>query len=396
MMYPPSSLHRHVNSKLATHVARAAFVGLLMLMVIVKASAQPTCGNQFYQGFETDASGWFDATRVASGTNGIASSTGSFHAEIASTDFTRWGGYNSTFPTGGFTTSLDIYLDLSATSTNDTRFDFTSAISTPANGHRRDFAFNAGFYNDGGAGNRFVISASNSTGRGNSYPKNPGRNPVAIATSGWYTFQHHFYDNGSGVLAVDLKVIDASDVTLGSWTLSDASDIIGTTVGGNRYGWFASNEFDFLAIDETFRTGVATPIIVDAGADQTVYNGYGPMSCATLSASPSGYSYLWSPGGETTQSITVCPTATTTYSVTVTDVLGCTGSDDVTVNVVDVACGNNGDKVTVCHNGRQICVSANAVAAHLAHGDQLGACGLGKRGIESVPEIDRLELSQNR
>ena len=45
-----------------------------------------------------------------------------------------------------------------------------------------------------------------------------------------------------------------------TWVLSDPSDIIGTTVGGNRYGWFVQNEFDGLAIDNSFRTGiVSTP-----------------------------------------------------------------------------------------------------------------------------------------
>jgi len=39
---------------------------------------------------------------------------------------------------------------------------------------------------------------------------------------------------------------------------SDPSDIIGTTVGGNRYGWFVQNEFDGLAIDNSFRTGVVS------------------------------------------------------------------------------------------------------------------------------------------
>jgi hypothetical protein len=37
------------------------------------------------------------------------------------------------------------------------------------------------------------------------------------------------------------------------WTLSDPADVIGTTVGGNRYGLFASNEFPFLAIDNSKR-----------------------------------------------------------------------------------------------------------------------------------------------
>src|SRR5688500_7472001 len=35
-------------------------------------------------------------------------------------------------------------------------------------------------------------------------------------------------------------------------------------------------------------------------------------------------------------------------------------------------CGNN--KVFICHNVITICVSVNAVPAHLAHGDFLGTC----------------------
>ena len=36
-------------------------------------------------------------------------------------------------------------------------------------------------------------------------PGQPGPRSVQRSpTSGWYTFQHHFYNNGSGVLAVDM------------------------------------------------------------------------------------------------------------------------------------------------------------------------------------------------
>jgi hypothetical protein len=41
----------------------------------------------------------------------------------------------------------------------------------------------------------------------------------------------------------------------GTWTLSDPSDVIGTTVGGNRYGWFATNEFPFLPFDTSALIG---------------------------------------------------------------------------------------------------------------------------------------------
>jgi len=51
-----------------------------------------------------------------------------------------------------------------------------------------------------------------------------------------------------------------SNVPIGMWVRSDPSDIIGVTVGGNRYGWFVQNEFDGLAIDNSFRTGIlSTP-----------------------------------------------------------------------------------------------------------------------------------------
>jgi len=141
---------------------------------------------------------------------------------------------------------------------NDTRFDWTSAINTPSCGHRRDFVFNAGFYTDTdttGSGPRFVISASNNAGRGNAFPKNPGRDPYTITTEGWYTFEHRFRDNGLGVLAVDLTIRNQAGLALMTWTLSDPSDVIGSTVGGNRYGWFATDEFPYLAFDTSMLVG---------------------------------------------------------------------------------------------------------------------------------------------
>ena len=39
----------------------------------------------------------------------------------------------------------------------------------------------------------------------------------------------------------------------GTWNLSDASDIIGDTVGGNRYGWIVTNSFGSIALDNVTR-----------------------------------------------------------------------------------------------------------------------------------------------
>jgi hypothetical protein len=244
----------------STRTKNLSMIVTLMFMSVFHSSAV------FFQSFETDTSGWEGANRVVTGTHGVVSKTGAFHAEDSGGAFTRFGGYSETFPPGGYTTSIDIYLDVPQPSMtdsdtpylNDTRFDWDSAISNPQCGHRRDFVFNAGFYTDTdstGTGPRFVISASNNTGRGNSFPKNPGRMPYTINVEGWYTFEHRFRDNGAGQLAVDLTIKNALGIPLVTWTLSDPSDVIGVTVGGNRYGWFATDEFPFLAFDTSVLAG---------------------------------------------------------------------------------------------------------------------------------------------
>ena len=249
---------------------RKALLAVPVLAIALVMSSQIFAATLFTQGFETDTSGWFTPTRVASGTNGITAAAGSFYAQTAQDagDFTRWGGYN--LSTGGspgafqpYMTSIDIYLNLSSGAANDTRFDISSAINGPTGSFLRDFVFNAGFYTSAdltgpGAGtDRFVIAAGNNAGRGSSFPKDPGHAPVAISSSGWYTFQWSFFDNG-GQLGVTMDILDSTSSVIASWLLG--SDLI-STVGGNRYGWFASNEFSFLAIDNALLTGVSpTPL----------------------------------------------------------------------------------------------------------------------------------------
>lgn len=246
-------------------------LNILLIMCIAGATAFAGFSN----GFETDISGWdafggsYDPIRVASGTSGITSASGSFHAESSAVGSAgNWGGYNygagdavaTTFQE--YITSVDIYLDISGGWANDTRFDFSSAINNAAGTHNRDFIFNGGFYNDddgspGTGTDRFIISASNTSQPGSAYAKNPGRNPIAISTTGWYTFEHHFY-NSAGVLAVDLSIYDSSSTLVNTWNLSDPTDFI-TGIGGNRYGWFDYNQFSTLAFDNSSLTTVPEP-----------------------------------------------------------------------------------------------------------------------------------------
>jgi hypothetical protein len=232
-------------------------VATCIAIALALASVQLRATIHYFQGFETDTYDWAGVNRVASGNNGIASAAGGFHAEADSVPapgispaFTKFGGYESTFPAGGYTTSVDVYLNVEAGNANDTRFDWSSAINKPDGTHRRDFVFNAGFYNvtsASGSSPRFVINASTNATRSGAFPENSGW--FAITTTGWYTFEHHFRNAGLGVLAVDLSISTLNGAPLKTWTLSDPTDTIGETVGGHRYGWLVIQEFPVLAID---------------------------------------------------------------------------------------------------------------------------------------------------
>ncbi len=68
------------------------------------------------------------------------------------------------------------------------------------------------------------------------------------------------------------------------------------------------------------------------------------------------YSYMWSTG-ETTPTIDVTPTATTTYTVTVADAAGCIGVDSVRVELQMTVTADAGEDQTVC-SGDDVLLSA--------------------------------------
>jgi hypothetical protein len=258
------------------------FVMAVLAATWMAADAPP---GPYFNGFEQNTSGWFNnggtIKRVGSlyDSSGYAdmipSASGSYHArlgldpnpdtcvngggtqDVYNAPYTNWGGYSSIFPPGGYQTRVDIYLDVQWAQANlDKRFDWSSAVSTPTGQHRRDFVFNAGTEPSG-----FVISGSTNGTRCGAFPADPGHTPVHIIASGWYTFEHSFTGLPGGPLAVTMRVINKStNAIVGFWVQSVPGDIIGVTVGGNRYGWFVQNEIDELAIDNSERTGiVSTP-----------------------------------------------------------------------------------------------------------------------------------------
>jgi len=104
--------------------------------------------------------------------------------------------------------------------------------------------------------------------------------------------------------------------------------------------------------------------IVNAGPDQTICSGCQNGSAnltATVSSGTSPYTFSWSPStGLNNPNISnpiACPTATTNYTVTVTDSKGCKGTDVVTVFVKPLPTITVGSNQSVCNNG---CVTLSA------------------------------------
>lgn len=104
----------------------------------------------------------------------------------------------------------------------------------------------------------------------------------------------------------------------------------------------------------TFNINVNSPLSVDAGSNQTICY----TDSVTLNGSISGgnppYSYYWSPGSLLSDSTILNPStypsdSTITYTLTVTDSLGCTRSENVTINITPIITLDAGPDTTVCY-----------------------------------------------
>jgi len=129
--------------------------------------------------------------------------------------------------------------------------------------------------------------------------------------------------------------------------------------------------------------------VAPGGEVNTIYIGYGPASLTYAAVASGGtpfddgsYQYLWS-SGETTSSISVAPgiPGLYNYTVTITDKLGCTATSSIAVNVIDVRCGKNLDKVELCKTPpgnpdktSVVCINREDVANQLKNGSHLSVC----------------------
>ena len=240
-------------------VVTAALCLLIAGMAFADAPPAP-----YFDGFETVATGadtwggdgWndygsptSDLIRLDVTSNGTLSRPGSNWVGrfTQGGPYTRFGGYDPTWPEGGFYESIDIYFD-NATSAGS-QLEFSMAMSKPDGSHVQDFVYHM---HRADSGDGFNVWASNNASIPG-FVSGPTQDNVLVDSDGWYTLNTRWYANGDGNLAADMSILGGSGL-INTWTRTNTALDVPTDVGGNRYGWFTWNTWDTVYIDNVTRS----------------------------------------------------------------------------------------------------------------------------------------------
>ncbi|MDX5418748.1 MAG: T9SS type A sorting domain-containing protein, partial [Hymenobacteraceae bacterium] len=209
---------------------------------------------------------------------------------------------------------------------------------------------------------------------------------VKLNISGTKEWDKTFGGDGGDYLRSLEKTIDGGYILGGSSSSGISGDKTEFFIGLEDY-WVIKLSPEEACTPPTPSIAVVPTSTVYTGGDAgTIYLGYGPQRVRLVASGAERYE--WSPAeGLSDPSVAdpvFTPTAAGSYTFTVTAYNGtCSATASVTITVIDVRCGNG--KVLLCHKGKQICISASAVAAHLRNHpeDRLGSCGTSK-ALEKV------------
>lgn len=230
-----------------------------------------------------------------------------------------------------------------------------------------------------------VILAANT---GTSYVWSTGATTqnINVTTSGNYTVTVTTSGSGSAVsspVTVTVNALPTASITAGgATTFCQGGSVTLTASAGSSYLWSPGNQTtQAIAVTTTgsytVRVTNANGCSATSGAKSVTVNSLptatisasGPLninqgSTVTLTAS-AGSSYLWSPGNQTTQSITVGSAGS--YTVRVTNSNGCSatsGASVVTINGTATATITAGGPTTFCQGGT-VTLTANTGTSYL-------------------------------
>ncbi|HEY32959.1 MAG TPA: hypothetical protein G4O10_07620 [Dehalococcoidia bacterium] len=188
----------------------------------------------YFNGFEVDTYGWFPwggtISRVASGTNGVPSADGNWHAEVIDA-YTNFSGYSSVFPAGGFRQIVDVYIDSSMGNVGD-----AWALDNAING-------DDGIWEEAGGVGALKATDGNwwlaADGDGAGYP-GPATGGVGleIDTAGWYTIESQWVENTDDPSRIDRNTFIYDSTGIQIYENYNLKQVALADAGGNRYGWF--------------------------------------------------------------------------------------------------------------------------------------------------------------
>ncbi|HEU4718109.1 MAG TPA: PKD domain-containing protein [Bacteroidia bacterium] len=137
---------------------------------------------------------------------------------------------------------------------------------------------------------------------------------------------------------INFTDLSTNGPTSWSWSFSGASvpsstqqnptNICYNAAGTYAVTLVATNPNGNGSLTKTGYIIVNPPPTANAGSDVSICTGQ-----QTTLIGSGGSTYLWNPGNHSGSTFTVNPASTTTYTLTVTDANGCTGTDQVVVNV---------------------------------------------------------------
>ncbi len=187
----------------------------------------------------------------------------------------------------------------------------------------------------------------------------------------------------NGCLPITPINVTATSVNAGCTCSGTATATATGSIGGYTYEWLDANfnpigqttdtatglcagTYHVIATSHIHCSDTATVTLtssstftVDVTSDTICQN-----DSATITATPSaaGGTYSWAPGGQTSSSIIVSPTTTTTYTVTY-NLAGCIGTGSGTVNVNQIPNVSAGNDVNPCEN-QSITLNATGAASY--------------------------------
>lgn len=229
--------------------------------------------------------------------------------------------------------------------------------------------------------NTILWSQSVAVKPGTNYTLEAWANGVVTA----YPARLKFYINGTQVGSTFTVGVRVWTQFTASWNAGMADHALITIINDNTEAGGNDFALDDIALKVASVPTVSVADVSTFGNTNTIYTGYGPQSLTFTAAGGSGegpYTYQLGDGAfSSSPSFTI--TDAGNYSINVKDANNCisTVSASITVTVKDVRCGNNNNKVMVCHNtastnnpNNGLCIAPDAVPTHLAHGDALGDC----------------------